>query len=288
MQQPQLNKSKIMKTKNHLNHLNLALIVGSLALASITQAGQHPRYQLIDLGTFGGPSSTVDSVTECVNHHGITVGAAETAGDPSKTETLTEALSPEGFHDDGQVDRSLLDPPLTSSGPDRTITWACQLTPSGPVCKSIGVIWDLDPWEPIAPGEFTCGGVDVRNTFSQTFMSTRYYNNDYKILKRRQFNQVQEVLSLQPDGSGNLVYVDSNYVVESVWGIPADPDTITEIHNGMDARGMAGQGPGPRLFFQMEGRAVYSPDGEAIQHGQWDLTTDPEGVFAGVCAALLP
>src|SRR5258708_5272146 len=48
-----------MKTKHHLNHLKLALIVGSLALPLITQAGQNPRYQLIDLGTFGGPFSEV-------------------------------------------------------------------------------------------------------------------------------------------------------------------------------------------------------------------------------------
>jgi probable HAF family extracellular repeat protein len=68
-----------MKTKHHLNHLKLALIVGLVALPLITQAGQHPRYKLIDLGTFGGPSSTVGGESECVNNHGTMVGAAETA-----------------------------------------------------------------------------------------------------------------------------------------------------------------------------------------------------------------
>ena len=61
----QPHKSKIMNTKNHLNHLKLALIVGSLALPLITQAGppptkEHPRYKLIDLGTLGGPEYYLD------------------------------------------------------------------------------------------------------------------------------------------------------------------------------------------------------------------------------------
>ena len=78
MQQPQLNKSKIMKAKNHLNHLKLALIVGSLALPLIAQAGQHPRYKLIDLGTFGGPSSTSEDLAQVVNNRGTVVGGADT------------------------------------------------------------------------------------------------------------------------------------------------------------------------------------------------------------------
>jgi len=54
-----------MNTKHHLNHLKLALIVGSLALPLITQAGppptkEHPRYKLIDLGTLGGPEYYLD------------------------------------------------------------------------------------------------------------------------------------------------------------------------------------------------------------------------------------
>ena len=69
-----------MNPKPHLNHLNLALIVGSLALPLITQAAQqpkkeHPRYKLLDLGTFGGGRSTVISLSS----RGTLVGAADTA-----------------------------------------------------------------------------------------------------------------------------------------------------------------------------------------------------------------
>src|SRR6185503_4180327 len=78
-QQPQLNKIKIMKTKHHLNNLKLAFIVGSLALPLITQAGKHPRYKLIDLGTFGGPSSTFNGLSKTLNNHGTAIGAADTA-----------------------------------------------------------------------------------------------------------------------------------------------------------------------------------------------------------------
>src|SRR5262245_18449516 len=78
-----------MKIKTHFGHTNrtvlkLSLIIPTLALALITQAAAppapaHPRYRLIDLGTFGGPFSTVGGESQSVNNHGIMVGAAETA-----------------------------------------------------------------------------------------------------------------------------------------------------------------------------------------------------------------
>jgi probable HAF family extracellular repeat protein len=86
----QQNKTKSMKaTTHHLGHmnrtiLNLSLLVPTLALALMARAGQpptkaHPRYQLIDLGTFGGPFSTVSGLDKSVNNAGTIVGAAETA-----------------------------------------------------------------------------------------------------------------------------------------------------------------------------------------------------------------
>ena len=61
-----------------------SLILSTLALPLLTQAGQpptkqHPRYKLIDLGSFGGPNSTVGGETQSVNNRGVMVGAAETA-----------------------------------------------------------------------------------------------------------------------------------------------------------------------------------------------------------------
>src|SRR5437667_12810767 len=79
MQQPQLNKSKIMNTKLHHNHLTLALIAGSLALPLIAQAAQHPRYKLIDLGTLGGPSSNFNTFSKTINNQGTATGVADTA-----------------------------------------------------------------------------------------------------------------------------------------------------------------------------------------------------------------
>ena len=87
MQQPQLHKSKIMNTKHHVNHLKLALIVGSLALPLITQAEQpptnkHPRYKLIDLGTLGGPEYYSDFSgfpPRLLNEQGTVVGGMDTA-----------------------------------------------------------------------------------------------------------------------------------------------------------------------------------------------------------------
>ena len=59
------------------------LIVGALALPLITQADEqrkreHRRYRLIDLGTFGGPSSTFNDFSKTLNNHGTAVGGADT------------------------------------------------------------------------------------------------------------------------------------------------------------------------------------------------------------------
>jgi probable HAF family extracellular repeat protein len=69
----------IMNTRHHLNHLKLALIVGALALPLTTHAGQHPRYKLVDLGTFGGPSSSFTQLAKIINSQGAVVGGADTA-----------------------------------------------------------------------------------------------------------------------------------------------------------------------------------------------------------------
>ena len=68
-----------MNRKHHVNPLKLALIVGSLALPLIAQAGQHPRYRLVDLGTFGGPSSSFPQLAKIINSQGAVVGGADTA-----------------------------------------------------------------------------------------------------------------------------------------------------------------------------------------------------------------
>jgi probable HAF family extracellular repeat protein len=54
------------------------VIAGALALPLITQAGQHPRYQLIDLGTFGGPAISLIDASKIVNNQGTFVGGADT------------------------------------------------------------------------------------------------------------------------------------------------------------------------------------------------------------------
>jgi probable HAF family extracellular repeat protein len=64
--------------------LKLSLLVPTLAVALMAQAEAppekaHPRYKLVDLGTFGGPSSTSEDFAQTVNNHGTAVGAADTA-----------------------------------------------------------------------------------------------------------------------------------------------------------------------------------------------------------------
>ena len=64
--------------------LHLSLIAATLVLPLITCAGQtptkaHPRYRLVNLGTFGGPLSTFESTAKVINNQGTAVGAADTA-----------------------------------------------------------------------------------------------------------------------------------------------------------------------------------------------------------------
>src|SRR5689334_20187103 len=69
-----IHQSKLMKTKQNLNYVKFALIVSIVALPLMTQAGPHPRYKLIDLGTFGGPSSTFEDLSKTINNHGTVIG----------------------------------------------------------------------------------------------------------------------------------------------------------------------------------------------------------------------
>ena len=45
-----------MNTQYYGNKLKLSLALATMALPLITQAGQHPRYKLVDLGTLSRPS----------------------------------------------------------------------------------------------------------------------------------------------------------------------------------------------------------------------------------------
>ena len=78
-QQPKVHKPKLMKTKQDLNHVKFALIVSVLSLPLMSHSGQHPHYKLIDLGTFGGPSSGLQHLEEIVNNRGTVIGIADTA-----------------------------------------------------------------------------------------------------------------------------------------------------------------------------------------------------------------
>ena len=68
-----------MNRRHHLSQFGLPLIISALALPLTTHAGQHPRYKLVDLGTFGGPSSSFTQLAKIINNQGAVVGGADTA-----------------------------------------------------------------------------------------------------------------------------------------------------------------------------------------------------------------
>src|SRR6266496_2896462 len=136
------NKAKGCKPLAGTKDLILAsLIVGSLALPFITQAGQHPRYKLIDLGTLGGPGSRIlADFSKVLNNAGIVVGEADTStpdvqhafrwqngvmtdlgvlpgGNSSHPFRINDTGLSVGFSDNGVTD------PLTGSPEFRAVLW---------------------------------------------------------------------------------------------------------------------------------------------------------------------
>jgi probable HAF family extracellular repeat protein len=83
-----------MSTKYHLRPLKLALIAGSLSLPFAAKAGVHSRYKLLDLGTLGGPASSVAGGTGIINDRGTLIGGADTADpDPSNPNCYSPSCS---------------------------------------------------------------------------------------------------------------------------------------------------------------------------------------------------
>src|SRR6266404_7210513 len=80
-----------MNTKCHFSYLNIALMVSALITLPLTmRAGQHPRYKLIDLGTFGGSGSGAAGTSKILNSQGTFVGGADTSSpDPFSPNCFT-------------------------------------------------------------------------------------------------------------------------------------------------------------------------------------------------------
>lgn len=64
--------------RKHLAVLSAAVILPALAFAVPAQARSQYPYRLIDLGTFGGPSSFIDEPAIPVTSQGVVLGAADT------------------------------------------------------------------------------------------------------------------------------------------------------------------------------------------------------------------
>ena len=70
-------KSTNMKSTN-LTHINLFFLVALLALP-VQLAAQHTKYKLIDIGTFGGPTSQTNGESVVITNEGTVVGGADTS-----------------------------------------------------------------------------------------------------------------------------------------------------------------------------------------------------------------
>ena len=65
-------------TSTNLTHINLLFLVALLALP-VQLAAQHTRYKLIDIGTFGGPTSQTNGESVVITNEGTVVGGADTS-----------------------------------------------------------------------------------------------------------------------------------------------------------------------------------------------------------------
>jgi len=107
-----------MKTRSYSSTLITTLFAAAIAVPVLAQersqvadgvtgkegaAGQHHHYKLIDVGTFGGPTSSVNEVAQVVRSNGTLVGGADTTTPDPNFPTSVRSPAPTAALPNGPV-----------------------------------------------------------------------------------------------------------------------------------------------------------------------------------------
>lgn len=172
------------------------------------------------------------------------------------------------------VDPAIMQPALNPS----FAPWDCWRAGNGIVCDG----QRTESWtnEPIP---LQCDGRTVYSTGTDDRTLRRYGDADGLALRSRQHVMINEVLTMQPDGSGPAIYSSARYQEWYEYQTPGDLSTRTDTYLGFDTRATA---PGVGLIFHDVGIKSFDIDDNVLlAHGPHPLLEDFFGTFGKVCDA---
>ena len=128
-----------------------------------------------------------------------------------------------------------------------------------------------------------CDGRPVYSTGTDVRTLRRYGDADGLGLWSKSHAMIDEVLTMQPDGSGPAITGFARFEQRFEYGVPGDLSTRTERYAGIDVHVTA---PGLGLILHDIGVKTFDIDGNVLlAHGPHPLLADFDAAFQLVCDA---
>ncbi len=180
------------------------------------------------------------------------------------------------------IDRSRLQPALFPG-----LDWGCHWKSGHQqiFCSAVGHPFQVvDPFTAVA--DCPDGG-SIYEKSSTDLIAKRYYDSDYRLVRRELHRSSKGTYSLHPDGSGATASITANYFEINDYTIPGNMDEAV----GTTLRGteveIRNNAPGHRILGLDKGELRIDPDGvQTVVSGRWDFFADEAGTNARICAAL--
>lgn len=188
------------------------------------------------------------------------------------------------FNDDHKVDRARLDPPLFAG-----TQWVCKLTSNGPMCQTVGPFADDQNTDgqilPNYDNPGPCGANGDKQVYGKvklTKNAQRFYNKDYKVVRRELAVWGTRDLTLTPDGSGKSIHETRDFCQSQTYSTPADDVSSKFTVTGIELY----QSSSFRTVNVGAGQIVRQGDTSHIVSGRWDFDTDFDAAAHRFCSAL--
>ena len=172
-----------------------------------------------------------------------------------------------------------VDPAIMQPGLNQAFApWDCWRTGAGIVCEGdLSISWSNEP------SFFACDGRQVYSTGTDVRTQTRNGDADGLALSTRVRVVVDELLTLEPDGSGPAIRAFGYMTQYYEYGVPGDISTRTQRFTGVDVHVTA---PSVGLILHDTGLKVFDiEDNVLLAHGPHPLLVDFDGAFQRVCDA---
>jgi hypothetical protein len=172
------------------------------------------------------------------------------------------------------VDPAIMQPALNPG----FAPWDCWRTGTGINCDGQqSISWTNEPTP------FVCDGQTVYSTGTDVRTMRRTGDADGLALVTRAHITIDEVLTLQPDGSGPALSGRARFELTFEYSTPGDGSTRTERYTGIDVHVTA---PGVGLILHDVGVKTFDIDGNVVlARGPHPLLEDFDAAFASLCDA---